>query len=144
MWPQVTEKQVPPGVRDGVADHIIYDNPSQAVIDRIEELRDQIPEPQRDYITLAVGAARENPVDNRYYVLGTSEPKGYLRHGVKPKLYEIVVCCKTKAHAEITVIAFVVQENWILLTIGATRPICNDCRDAIQHVGAEPVTPLRP
>lgn len=144
IWPEVTERQFPATARTGQPDPKIYNDPVAAVVERIDELKEQIPEPQRGRITLAVGATLEEQSNNRYYILGTSEPNGYLRPGIKPKLYEIVVCCKTKADAEITVIAFVLQEQWILITIGATRPICNDCRDAIDEVGAQAVTPLRP
>ncbi len=142
VWPVVSNRQYPDATTAQTEPNI-YKSPTEAIVGRVSELREQIPEDTRGRITLSVGLA-ELDKEHRYLVLGTSEPRGYLRPGVRPRLGEIVVSCFPCAHAEITVIAFVRQkEGWSVILIGATRPICDDCRDGIDEVGAKEVTELK-
>jgi filamentous hemagglutinin len=141
-WPIVSSRQYPDATSAQTALHI-DESPAEAIVGRISELREQIPEKARGWITLSIGLA-ECVRNQRYYVLGTSEPRGYLRPGVRPKPGEIVVSCDPCAHAEITVIAFILQQKgWTVILIGATRPICDDCRDGIDEVRAKEVTELK-
>lgn len=74
-------------------------------------------------------------------LIATSEPRGYLRAGVLLIAAELLV--PGNGHAEQDVVDFVERNAMTLLAIGATRPICPDCADAIERTGAAVATELR-
>jgi filamentous hemagglutinin len=98
-----------------------------------------MPEKSRRWITWSV-AIVEDANGNRFTLIGTSEEGGYLR-GIKPLAGEIVV--SGNGHAERDVIDYAIANGLRVIEIGATRPICGDCANAIAPTGAAIVTPLR-
>lgn len=74
-------------------------------------------------------------------LIGTSEPRGYLRPGVTLKLGETLV--PGLGHVEADIVNFAQQNGLRLLDVGATRPICPSCAALIEGAGAKTVTPLK-
>jgi multidrug efflux pump subunit AcrA (membrane-fusion protein) len=108
---------------------------------RVGQLRAAIPAAQQGRITMAV-AVVEDSNGARSVLVATSEPRGYLRPGVSLRPGETLVA--GTGHAEADIIAHARANNLRIIDIGATRPICPDCRDLINPTGANISTPLRP
>jgi filamentous hemagglutinin len=77
----------------------------------------------------------------RSVLIGTSEPRGYLRPGVTLNSGERVV--PGMGHAEADIANFVKANNMKLIDIGATRPVCVPCVNTISPTGANVSTPLK-
>jgi filamentous hemagglutinin len=107
---------------------------------RVAQLQNAIPLSQQGRITMAVGLA-EDTNGARHVLVGTSEPRSYLRPGVTLREGEILV--PGSLHAEENIILFAEQNRLRLLEMGATRPICPACAELIRRAGAAPVTPLK-
>ena len=107
---------------------------------RVTELKAAIPSAQQGRITMGVGLAKDASGTPRVLV-GTSEPRGYLRPGVLLKPGEMLA--PGLGHAEADIVNFTQQNGLRLLEVGATRPICPSCAAAIEEAGAVPVTPLK-
>ncbi|WP_231879562.1 RHS repeat-associated core domain-containing protein [Methylomonas koyamae] len=117
--------------------------PVQNVIstaDRANELRNSIPAAQQGRITMGVGTA-EDANGVKQVLVGTSEPRGYLRPGVTLNSGETLV--SGTGHAEADIINYANQNGLNLLEVGATRPICPACAELIKNSGAQAVTPLK-
>ncbi len=110
---------------------------------RVAELKAQIPEGSRGYVTMAAGIAEEGEADavRRYMLIGTSESNSYIRPGVSLNPGEIVV--PGELDAEQNIVNFITNNKIRLVEIGATRPVCPDCVAAIKPTGATITTPLR-
>lgn len=89
---------------------------------------------------MAVGLAEDASGAQRILV-GTSEPRGYLRPGVTLAPGETLA--PGLGHAEADIVNYAQQNGLRLLEVGTTRPICPACEAAIRGVGARAVTPLR-
>ena len=89
---------------------------------------------------MGVGLAEDTSGVQRV-LIGTSEPRGYLRPGVFLKPGETLA--PGIGHAEADIVNFTQQHGLRLLEVGATRPICSSCAAAIEEAGAVPVTPLK-
>ncbi|WNG18460.1 hypothetical protein [Cystobacter fuscus] len=107
---------------------------------RVAELRAALPSAQQGRITMGVGLAEDASGAQRM-LIGTSEPRGYLRPGVLLKSGETLA--PGLGHAEADIVNFTQQYGLRLLEVGATRPICPSCAAAIEEAGAVPVTPLK-
>ncbi|HYO66412.1 MAG TPA: hypothetical protein VEU33_10045 [Archangium sp.] len=107
---------------------------------RAAELRAAIPSAQQGRITMGVGLAEDASGAQRV-LIGTSEPRGYLRPGVLLKPGETLA--PGLGHAEADIVNFTQQNGLRLLEVGATRPICPSCAAVIEGAGAVPVTPLK-
>jgi filamentous hemagglutinin len=107
---------------------------------RADELRNLIPSAQQGRITMGVGLA-EDANGARQVLIGTSEPRGYLRPGVTLNQGETLV--SGTGHAEADIVNHANQNGLTLLEVGATRPICPACAELIKDSGAQPVTPLK-
>ena len=110
------------------------------IIDRVNELKDAIPDAQKGRITMAVGRAADSSGTERILV-ATSEPGGYLRPGVTVKPGEILAA--GEKHAETDIANFAKKNGLTLHEVAATRPICGTCAAAIEEAGAEAVTALK-
>ncbi|XXT16045.1 RHS repeat-associated core domain-containing protein [Sorangium sp. So ce429] len=110
------------------------------VVTRIGELRNAVPAAQQGRVTVAVGLAKDANGAQRVLV-GTSEPRGYLRPGVTLAPGEILA--PGLGHAEADIVNFAQRHGLRLLEVGATRPICPSCAALIEGAGAQPVTPLK-
>ncbi|MBW3542014.1 MAG: hypothetical protein KY476_17230 [Planctomycetes bacterium] len=113
---------------------------SQFVRDRVDSLARQIPAHCRGRITMGVAVA-ESSDGSRVVLIGTSEPRGYVRPGVVLEPDEILVA--GYHHAEQDVVDFAAANDLQLLDIGATRPICPACAAAIAATAAHISTPLK-
>lgn len=100
---------------------------------RAAEIQSAVPAAQQGRVTMAVGITGSGTI----YV-GTSEPNGYLRPGVEKALGGATVV-KGNLHAERNICA----EASDLVAVGAGRPICEICEDAILRVNAIPASPCR-
>ena len=89
---------------------------------------------------MAVGLAQDAEGSPRV-LIGTSEPRGYLRPGVSLAPGETMV--SGLGHAEADVVKYAEQNGLKLKEVGAIRPICPQCADAIEASGAAAVTPLK-
>jgi uncharacterized delta-60 repeat protein len=100
--------------------------------------------PQEGRVTMAVGVA-EDAGGNQMILIGTSEPSGYIRPQVRPVLYRLSpnVVIKGGGHAESDVVAYCKARGWKLISIGATRPICDECAQEIAGTGATAATPVK-
>ncbi len=107
---------------------------------RVTELRAALPSAQQGRITMGVGLAEDVGGAPRV-LIGTSEPRGYLRPGVLLKPGETLA--PGLGHAEADIVNFTQQHGLRLLEVGATRPICPSCAAVIEGAGATPVTPLK-
>src|SRR6218665_2945876 len=99
-----------------------------------------LPSAQQGRITMGVGLAEDASGAPRV-LIGTSEPRGYLRPGVLLKSGETLA--PGLGHAEADIVNFTQQNGLRLLEVGATRPICPSCAAAIEEAGAVTVTPLK-
>jgi hypothetical protein len=107
---------------------------------RAGALREAIPAGSRGRITMGVGVA-EDASGARQVLVGTSEPRGYLRPGVTLAPGEMIA--PGLGHAEADIVNYAQQNGLRLLEVGATRPICPACAAAIEGAGARAVTPLK-
>lgn len=89
---------------------------------------------------MGVGVA-EDASGARQVLVGTSEPRGYLRPGVTLAPGETLA--PGLCHAEVDIVNYAQQNGLRLLEVGATRPICPACAAAIEEAGARAVTPLK-
>jgi filamentous hemagglutinin len=150
----VGQKPVPAGGRvDAVAGEVpnsgagiarssgVYENPSALVQSRVDTLLSQIPANSQGRITMGV-AVVEDKNGFRSVVISTSEPRGYLRPGVTLQSGEKVVA--GTGHAEADIVSCANANGLKVVSIGATRPVCNSCQDIITPTGAGIVTPLKP
>jgi hypothetical protein len=128
------------GAVDEAVSNPLYDNPSQVVQDRVGTLRGSIPENSRGRITMAVGVA-EDQAGARTVLIGTSEPRGYIRPGVTINEGEVIV--RGTGHAEADIVRFVNDNDLLLIDIGATRPVCIGCASVVAPTGAKVSTPFK-
>jgi hypothetical protein len=91
--------------------------------------------PQEYKVTLAVGV-----VENASIIVGTSEPRGYIREWVRPEIREDEEVAKGNAHAEVNVVSHC---GGLLLAVGAGRNICENCESSITSVRALPASACR-
>lgn len=117
-----------------------YESPEQLVARRAAELQEQLPEKSRGRVTMAVGIVEADNGD-KTTVVGTSEPRGYLRPGVSLEKGEIVA--PGNGHAETDIIDWAEHREQRVITIGAGRPICPPCAGEIRRVDAQPATRLK-
>lgn len=120
---------------------LAYENPSQLVQSRVDDLLSQIPANSQGRITMGV-AVVEDVNGLRTTLISTSEPRGYLRPGVTSNPGEIVVA--GTGHAEADIIAYANANGLKIIDIGATRPVCPSCQNVIAPTGANVTTPLKP
>lgn len=125
---------------DERADGIDRERPEDLARRRAVELQDQLPDGARGRVTMAVGVT-EAAAGEQTTVIGTSEPRGYLRPGVTLNEGEVVAA--GHGHAEADIVHWAEQREQKVLTVGAGRPICAPCAEEIQRVDAVAATPLK-
>lgn len=104
-------------------------------------MKDAIPDAQKGRITMSNAIALDAS-GNQISLISTSEPNGYLRKGVTLKPGEILAK-GSPTHAEVDIVNYTKQKKLKLVSIGATRPVCEACANAISPTGAKIVTPLK-
>lgn len=125
----------------GTATGALYENPSNVVTSRVDELKAAIPEAQSGRVTMAV-AVVEDSNGVRSLLVATSEPRGYLRKGVELKNGESMVT--GTRHAEADIIHHAQANKLKVVDIGATRPVCVGCQNVIGRTEANISTPVKP
>jgi hypothetical protein len=119
---------------------ILASNPELYIASRITDLRAAIPANSRGYITMGVAVA-EDANGARVVLISTSEPRGYLRPGVTLKPGEVLV--RGNGHAEADIVAYAQANGLRVVSIGATRPVCASCQNAIGTTTATTATSTR-
>jgi filamentous hemagglutinin len=89
---------------------------------------------------MGVGVGRDDQ-GNLRTVVGTSEPKGYLRPGVTYSPGD--ERARGFGHAEDDTIAYMLRNDISPLSVSAGRPICPRCGRLIGGAGARTGSPLR-
>lgn len=115
-------------------------NPSETVSNRVADFVAQIPENTKGRITMGV-AVVEDVNGNRKVLVSTSEPNGYLRPGVTLRPGEVKV--PGTGHAEADIVAYAEKNGLRIVDIGATRPVCENCHNAIKPTNANISTPIK-
>jgi filamentous hemagglutinin len=83
----------------------------------------------------------EKPDGSRYVAVGTSEPRGYLRRGVELKPDEVLM--PGGEHAEEDVVGGTLALGDKPVAVGAGRPHCPKCVEAIEKASAATASPRR-
>lgn len=113
-----------------------------AVERRAITLQESLPEACKGRVTMAVGIGQDSSNELRT-VIGTSEPNGYLRPSVRSALQGGEELAPGLSHAERDIVGYMRYNDIRPITVGAGRPICPACADAINDAGATPATPLK-
>ena len=120
------------------------EDPDKLVSDRIAELKEQIPAKSQDFGTTMATAVVEDEKGKRFVLVSTSEPGEKLRRGVSLNQGETLVEGAGEGHAEIKIQKYADQRKLNFVSIGATRPICEDiCEPALKPTGTSFATPLK-
>lgn len=112
---------------------------------RARELQNLLPQIERErFKTMAVGVGRD-PSGRLRVVIGTNNPNGNLPRAVKGaiKKGEQVAEEMGRGHAEEQVLRWMAANNLKPITMGAGRPICPACADAIARSGATAASRLK-
>ncbi len=113
-----------------------------AVEQRAITLQDSLPDACKGRVTMAVGIGQDSSNELRT-VVGTSEPNGYLRPSVRSALEGGEELAPGLSHAERDIVGYMRYNDIRPITVGAGRPICAACADAINDAGATPATPRK-
>lgn len=115
---------------------------SSTVKSLVNKLQNALPSGSKGYITMAVGLV-EDEHGNKQNVVATSEPRGYIRPGVKEIIPSGAIIVEGEGHAEENIVNWAQQSGKKVLTVGAGRPICSKCERKLTEVGSEFATPLK-
>lgn len=88
-------------------------------------------------------AVLEDAQGNRRVVIGTSEPNGYLRSGVKSALQPGEIVIPGYGHAEADIVAWAAPNNYKVIAVAAGRPICENCVQSIERAGGIVASPKK-
>jgi filamentous hemagglutinin len=127
--------------------NVVVDDARRGQLESIVEqraitLQDGLPEACKGRVTMAVGVGHDSSNELRT-VVGTSEPNGYLRPSVRSALQGGEEVAAGLSHAERDIVGYMRYNDIRPITVGAGRPICPACADAINDAGATPATPLK-
>jgi hypothetical protein len=115
-------------------------NPERYAGERAAELQQMLPEKARGRITMGTGVGLDD-AGGMHVVVGTSEPRGYLRPGVT--LREGEELATGPGHAEPSILDYMVERQISPSHIGAGRPVCDPCADSIDAAGASAASPYK-
>lgn len=107
---------------------------------RSTQLQAALPERSRGRVTMGVGVGRDE-AGNLRTVVSTSERRGYLRPGVTLEPGEELAT--DDGHAEPSGIEYMHEHGITPITVGAGRPICENCAQSIKDAAAAPATELK-
>ncbi|MEG4964043.1 MULTISPECIES: hypothetical protein [unclassified Microcoleus] len=85
----------------------------------------------------------EDAQKNRRVAIGTSEPNGYLRPGVKSALLFGETVIPGLGHAEANIVAWAVKNDCKVIAVAAGRPICENCVQTIEGAGGLVASPQK-
>jgi hypothetical protein len=112
---------------------------------RARDLQNLLPPIERErFKTMAVGVGRD-PSGRLRVVIGCNNPNGVLPASVRGALRdgEQVARGMGTGHAEGQILRWMAVKNWQPITVGAGRPICTACGDAIARSGATAASRLK-
>lgn len=108
--------------------------------DRAKEIHSALPKATQSRTTTAV-AEVTNPDGTTSLLVGSSEVR--LRPAQRNVLTTEEIAVKGVGHAEQTVINHANANGQKVNAVGASRPICSNCENAINNAGAKPVGKLK-
>lgn len=103
--------------------------------DRAIALQAQLSSYQRSKVTMAVGVLKNNE-GKQIKVISSSIKRGYLPKELESDLDPKEFVVRGNGHAEYDIVEWAAQNDYTVETIGAGRPICSDCAQAISNAGA--------
>ncbi len=113
---------------------------------RARQLTQLLPPIERErFKTIAVGIGRDRHGVLRI-VIGTNNRNGTLPGALRAAVQrsrEPVATGMGSGHAEVQVVRWMLVNRWRPITVGAGRPICPECADAIARVGATAASVLK-
>lgn len=138
------EEQEPTDQQDeNLGDRDLYENPEGAAHARATELQGMLGEGQRGRVTMGTGVV-EDINGTRQMVIGTSEDDGYLRPEVRDSVRESgQTVAPGEKHAEQNIVDWAQENDQKVVTVGAGRPVCDECVDAIEDAGGTVASPRR-
>jgi filamentous hemagglutinin len=120
----------------------IYSDPSKYAHGRSMALQELVPPASRGRITMSA-AVVEDAQGVRRVLIGTSEPGGYLRPGVKGALKPDEILVPGLKHAEQDLVAYANRQGYKVISVGAGRPHCPTCVMEIEAAGGVTASPRR-
>jgi hypothetical protein len=109
---------------------------------RAVALQKALPSGARGRITMAAGVV-EDASGARYVVVSSSEPGSYIRPTVKSAINPKEVVVSGSGHAEAKIVNWAKVNNYKVIAVGAGRPVCPNCVQAIEDVGGVVASPWR-
>ena len=128
------------GDKNPVAIEEASKSPEAYAAARSSDLQERVPEHSRGRITMGVGVGTDSEGGVRV-VVGTSEPRGYLRPGVTLRDGEELA--RGNGHAEVSILDHMTDRSIRPTYIAAGRPICSPCADSIDAADARTASPLK-
>ncbi len=107
---------------------------------RVVLMGEALPARTRNHVTMAVGVAEDSSGELRY-LIGTSEPNGYIRPDIEFLIRSDDIIVGGTSHAEINIVNHATENNMNLLAVEASRTMCSDCARNIKNAGATPFGP---
>lgn len=120
----------------------LFTNPESLAHSRATVLQQALPPGAQARVTMAA-AVVEDRQGNRRVVIGTSEPNGYLRPGVKSALQPNESVIQGFGHAEADIIDWANKNGYQVIAVAAGRPICDKCVQAIEGASAIVASPKK-
>jgi RHS repeat-associated protein len=93
--------------------------------------------------TMAYGLARDGSGKIVKIVGNNGSQNGYIRPGVRKILAPDEIIASGREDAEMNVLMYMKQNNLEPITIGATRPVCDNCAMSLSFEGVMIATPLK-
>ncbi|WP_202923360.1 RHS repeat domain-containing protein [Pontibacter pudoricolor] len=107
---------------------------------RAKTIHSAVPKITQSKTTIAVGEAK-TAEGAAVRIVGSSEKR--LRPAQRALLSSNEVEAVGQGHAETTILNYANQNNMNVTSIGASRPICDNCATAIKGAGVTPASPIK-
>lgn len=117
---------------------------AQRACGRVTQLQHILPEATRSRVTMGVGVGRDRD-GHTWTVVSSSERNGYLRKQVRDAIGpgEEIATGDGTMHAEVRALKYMDEHHIDPVTVGAGRPICSECEQALADAGVVPASPLK-
>lgn len=120
----------------------LFSNPESVANSRSTALQQALSPPSQSRVTMAA-AVVEDAQGNRRVVIGTSEPNGYLRPGVKSALQSGESVIPGYGHAEADIVDWAAKNGYKVIAVAAGRPICENCVRTIEGASGIVASPKK-
>jgi filamentous hemagglutinin len=121
---------------------LVYTDPERYARTRSQVLQESLPPKSRGRVTMSAGVV-EAPDGTRRVLVGTSEPRGYIRRGVRDEIKPSETVVRGKGHAESDIVQEATAHGESVVTVGAGRPHCPGCVEAIEESGGSTASARR-